>query len=170
VNDEPLLTSNADLANRRGRVGSPSRPVSSAAEFGLVGSATTPRTGRTSRPRRRVPIPFTHCNVADDVKEPGRAVGAGTGWPWSEEHPARGMNAAASTSAANRTIPSVSHRFRLPPIGRSAHGQRHERSVQRADGGFERLQRLHGLSAKGESEEGIDRGFERTDVPLNLGD
>lgn len=74
VKDDPFLTTRADLAKRRGRAVSSNRAVPSAAELGLVGSATTRRTGRTSRPRRSVPIPLPHCNVTDDAAESVRVV------------------------------------------------------------------------------------------------
>jgi hypothetical protein len=32
------------------------------------------------------------------------------------------------------------------------------------------IERTYGLSVEGESEEGVDRGFERTDVALDLGE
>jgi hypothetical protein len=56
----------------------------------------------------------------------------------------------------------------VPSIGQArASGQRHVSA--RADRS-EEISRTSGLSADGESEEGVDRSFKGTDVPLNLGE
>jgi hypothetical protein len=127
--DDPDLTTNADLANSRGKAESPRRPVPSAADLGLIGSATTPSTGCTPRARRWVPIPFTQASDTDPAEGSGCAVGAGTPWSDPDVHPASPIAAAARMAATPRLIRPVEHRLNLesspyPPNGMTAHGHR----------------------------------------------
>ena len=65
VNVFPARITRADLAKRRGTPASRRRPVASAAARGLVGNATTPRTGSTSRLCRFVGMPSVQARATE---------------------------------------------------------------------------------------------------------